>query len=157
MSLSQTKKELLPDCERCEALCCTVTKFTAGDYKKAAGVTCRNLDHKCFECKIYDTRQQHGYAFCLNFNCYGVGQAVTTLFNKLGYDCGKDNVHSRIRNDIFKYTYKFIRTKFPLGIISNKNKIVGNGILLKFIVPIQLIPLVEEATNILSEEINEKL
>ena len=70
--------ELRADCERCAALCCVATAFSASaDFAidKAAGQPCPNL-RADFRCSIHDRLRPSGFGGCAAFDCLGAGQKV---------------------------------------------------------------------------------
>jgi uncharacterized protein YjbI with pentapeptide repeats len=70
--------ELRADCERCAALCCVATAFSASaDFAidKAAGQPCPNL-RADFRCSIHDRLRPAGFGGCAAFDCFGAGQHV---------------------------------------------------------------------------------
>ncbi len=76
------RSDLVPDCERCAALCCVATSFEASDdfaFHKAAGVRCRYL-RRDFRCAIHDELVARGCSGCAVYDCYGAGQRATRAF-----------------------------------------------------------------------------
>ncbi|MDX1384189.1 MAG: hypothetical protein R3190_11130 [Thermoanaerobaculia bacterium] len=70
--------ELTADCERCCALCCAATSFSAGEdfaIDKAAHVPCPLLTAD-FRCSIHDRLHEEGFRGCAHYDCYGAGQKV---------------------------------------------------------------------------------
>jgi hypothetical protein len=69
---------LVPDCERCAALCCVAFAFDAGAefaHEKESNEPCHNLcdNHLC---KIHADLPARGYTGCVSFGCFGAGQHV---------------------------------------------------------------------------------
>ena len=71
------------DCSRCCGLCCIVPAQLAAQgfpSDKPAHARCRHLGPRN-RCSIYEKRDEHGYAACKAFDCFGAGQWITqTLF-----------------------------------------------------------------------------
>ncbi|WP_316862694.1 hypothetical protein [uncultured Cohaesibacter sp.] len=69
---------LIPDCEKCAALCCVSLAFDKSDQfpiDKPNGEVCPQLNDSQ-TCKIYDEREANGYHGCMHFDCLGAGQRV---------------------------------------------------------------------------------
>ena len=74
-----TLPDLTPDCGSCDALCCVVLAFDAGDafaFDKPACTPCHNLTAGN-RCRIHADLADQGFAGCVRFNCHGAGQKVT--------------------------------------------------------------------------------
>ena len=149
MSQESIKKKLVANCSQCDSLCCSAFKFETPLYKKEPGVQCKNLDSQIHQCKIYNTRKNLGYEFCLKFDCHGAGQAVTKLFRTLGYKWENHKLIKKVQHDIFVSTYICLsRYFFPhkeiqLDLIQSTKKNVT--------------PFVEKAIDTLGFEIGENL
>ena len=77
-AVSRRRLELRADCERCAALCCVATAFSASaDFAidKAAGQPCPNL-RRDFRCSVHDRLRPSGFGGCAAFDCFGAGQKV---------------------------------------------------------------------------------
>jgi hypothetical protein len=108
VSLNRIKNKLVADCSQCDAVCCNTPKFETPDYKKEAGVKCKNLNDQTLKCKIYDTREIHGYTFCTKFDCHGAGQACTKLYRDLGLNWQDIKTIAKIQYDVFIATYHYL-------------------------------------------------
>jgi hypothetical protein len=91
------RPDLVADCERCAALCCTATSFDKSEdfaIDKAAGVTCPHVtdDHRC---AIHADRVKRGFSGCLIYDCYGAGPRVTQAYARAPH-------RSRERDDVFR-------------------------------------------------------
>ena len=78
LAASRRRLELRADCERCAALCCVATAFSASaDFAidKAAGQPCPNL-RADLRCSIHDRLRSAGFGGCAAFDCFGAGQKV---------------------------------------------------------------------------------
>jgi hypothetical protein len=74
--------DLIPDCERCAALCCVAPSFDASEdfaFSKAAGVRCPHLAPDC-RCAIHRKLIERGFTGCTVYDCYGAGQRVSRAF-----------------------------------------------------------------------------
>lgn len=72
---------LRADCERCFALCCVATAFSASaDFAidKDAGQPCPNL-RSDFRCGIHTQLRQRGFPGCTVYDCFGAGQKVAQV------------------------------------------------------------------------------
>ena len=149
MSLNKIRNKLVADCSQCDALCCSATEFETPDYKKEAGVTCKNLNEQSLKCQIYDTRELHGYPFCSKFDCHGAGQAVTKLFRDLELNWQDNKAISRIQYDIFIATYHYLSHHFfPDSKVRSK---VDQNTAEK------LTPFIVKAIDVLENQLNESL
>ncbi|NQV57759.1 MAG: hypothetical protein HQ503_17990 [Rhodospirillales bacterium] len=99
------KEKLIPDCAACDALCCVAPDFDTSNYRKPAGVPCRNLDLDTLGCQIYKSREALSFTFCANFNCLGAGQAVTELFRDFGRNWRSDEKIAKVEYDVFLLVY----------------------------------------------------
>jgi hypothetical protein len=75
------RRELRADCDRCAALCCVATAFSASaDFAidKPAGRPCPHLDAG-FRCSIHDRLGPGGFGGCAAFDCLGAGQQVVQV------------------------------------------------------------------------------
>ena len=149
MALNRIKEKLVADCSQCDALCCNAPKFETVTYKKEAGVQCKNLDDKTLKCQIYDNREELGYTFCLNFDCHGAGQAVTTLFRNLGYNNQNDKKTEKIKCDVFIGTFLYLSDHF---FPDQKIQAECNKLDKKI-----LTPFINKAIDILEEDLDETL
>jgi hypothetical protein len=80
------RPDLVPDCERCAALCCVAPAFDASAafaFDKAAGVRCRHLTGEN-RCSIHEALVERGFPGCAAYDCYGAGQRVTRAFEGSG-------------------------------------------------------------------------
>lgn len=78
---SPMSRELVADCERCDALCCTYLAFDASPafaFSKPAGVPCPHL--RAHRCSIHAKLEARGFAGCAAYDCRGAGQRATALF-----------------------------------------------------------------------------
>ncbi len=76
------RPDLVPDCERCAAVCCVATSFDASEdfaYSKSAGVACRYL-RDC-RCAIHAELPERGFRGCAIYDCYGAGPRATRAFS----------------------------------------------------------------------------
>jgi hypothetical protein len=147
--LNRIKKKLVADCSQCEALCCNAPKFETPDYKKEAGVECKNLNDHTLKCQIYDTRELHGYTFCIKFDCHGAGQAVTKLFRDFGLDWRDNKTIAKIQYDIFIATYHYLSHHF-----FQDNKVYGQ---INQNTTEELTPFIDTAIDGLGEKLSETL
>src|SRR5215472_8800299 len=75
------REELRADCERCAALCCVGSAFSASAefaIDKPAGQPCPNLSAD-FRCSIHDRLRPSGFGGCAAFDCLGAGQKVVQV------------------------------------------------------------------------------
>ena len=75
------REELRADCERCAALCCVGSAFSASAefaIDKPAGQPCPNLSAD-FRCSIHDRLRPSGFGGCAAFDCLGAGQRVVQV------------------------------------------------------------------------------
>jgi hypothetical protein len=80
--LTMPRADLVPNCERCAALCCVATSFDASEdfaISKAAGVRCPHLASDC-RCTIHRQLLERGFTGCTLYDCYGAGQRVSQAF-----------------------------------------------------------------------------
>lgn len=85
-------RDLIHDCENCEALCCASLKLDSKLFPiledKPAGVPCYNLEvritQNIFKCKIHDQLKDN-WKICAGYSCYGAGQEVSRFFSELGF------------------------------------------------------------------------
>jgi hypothetical protein len=92
------RPDLIADCERCAALCCTATSFDQSEdfaIDKAAGVTCPHVTID-YRCAIHADRVKRGFPGCLNYDCYGAGPRVTQAYAHAPQ-------RSRERDDVFRF------------------------------------------------------
>lgn len=76
-----SRLDLVADCDRCDALCCTHLAFDASPafaFSKPAGVPCPNL--RANRCSIHSRLAARGFAGCAAYDCRGAGQRATELF-----------------------------------------------------------------------------
>jgi uncharacterized protein YjbI with pentapeptide repeats len=75
------RRDLRADCERCFALCCVASAFSASaDFAidKAAGQACPQL-RADFRCGIHARLRQRGFPGCTVYDCFGAGQQVAQV------------------------------------------------------------------------------
>lgn len=91
--------ELVADCDRCDALCCTHLAFDASPafaFDKPAGVPCPNLCAN--RCSIHARFAACGFAGCAAYDCRGAGQRATALFARVALtDAEKHDVFAVLR------------------------------------------------------------
>lgn len=87
--------DLVADCDRCDALCCTHLGFDASPsfaFTKPAGVPC---PHLCANrCSIHGRLAKRGFAGCAAYDCRGAGQRATALF-------AREALTDREKHDVF--------------------------------------------------------
>lgn len=122
MSEIQIPDDLTQDCDKCQGLCCVANSHAVEEgfpreYDKPVGEPCSNLEldpttlqglHKC---KIHGQLGRLGWNTCMNFSCYGAGQATTAFFEEMGVrwsdekpeSLNDDEWGNRIENFYFAY------------------------------------------------------
>lgn len=76
------RADLVADCARCDALCCTATSFDISEdfaLAKPAGVACVHLRQDA-RCAIHGELAARGFAGCAIYDCHGAGPRVTRAF-----------------------------------------------------------------------------
>ena len=79
--LVQGLEELISDCEKCFALCCTALPFAKSSdfaFDKHAGEPCHNIQAD-FRCGIHPALREQGFRGCTVFDCFGAGQKVSQI------------------------------------------------------------------------------
>ncbi|WP_232665002.1 pentapeptide repeat-containing protein [Pseudonocardia sp. TRM90224] len=78
LPITDARRELRADCERCFGLCCVAPAFAASSdfaIDKPAGQPCHKLQDD-FRCGIHSRLRESGFAGCTVFDCFGAGQHV---------------------------------------------------------------------------------
>ena len=140
---TNTSKIYTSDCNNCDAICCIALDLVAKDYKKPKNILCHYLKTEKRKCAIYKKRAEHGFSCCIQFECYGAGQAVTKLFHKLYGRKSTSTKIGNLKNDIFVATLLTLGDKLEL---KYKNKIAVNSNILNALRPFldAAITLIEE-------------
>ena len=104
---------------------------------------CHYLKTEKRKCAIYKKRAEHGFSCCIQFECYGAGQAVTKLFHKLYGRKSTSTKIGNLKNDILVATLLTLGDKLEL---KYKNKIAVNSNILNALRPFldAAITLIEE-------------
>ena len=118
---SENSNVYTSDCDNCDALCCIAPDIVANDYKKPKNTVCDYLKTEEKKCGIYNERIKHGFSCCIQFECYGAGQAVTELFHKLNYRKPTTNTIKHLKNEIFLATLVTLHDKLK---VTYKNKVI---------------------------------
>jgi hypothetical protein len=74
--------DLVANCDKCAALCCTYLSFDASPafaFSKPAGEPCPNL--RANRCTIHAKLAARGFAGCAAYDCRGAGQRATALID----------------------------------------------------------------------------
>lgn len=99
LKIPERSRDLVHDCENCQALCCVCLKLNSEKFPilkdKQAGTPCQNLDlvadsQNLFKCKIYD-QLKNDWQICAGYSCYGAGQEVSRFFATLGFSLTPEN------------------------------------------------------------------
>jgi hypothetical protein len=72
---------LTPNCNACSGLCCVVLPFDAAQgfgFDKPAHTPCQHLQAN-FRCEIHSQLSKQGFSGCVQYNCFGAGQAAMKL------------------------------------------------------------------------------
>ncbi|QUH26199.1 hypothetical protein [Serpentinicella alkaliphila] len=78
LSLSNIRKNLQADCQKCFGLCCVALYFSSSEgfpTDKAAGYPCPNLS-KNYSCNVHENLIERGFKGCVAYDCFGAGQKV---------------------------------------------------------------------------------
>ncbi len=99
LKIPKRSRELVHDCENCQALCCVCLKLDSDKFPiledKKAGIPCQNLDliadsRNLFKCKIHD-QLKTDWKICSGYSCNGAGQEVSRFFSELGFSLAPEN------------------------------------------------------------------
>jgi hypothetical protein len=91
-----TRLDLVADCSACDALCCELLAFDAGEafgFDKPAGVRCLHVlpNHRC---AVHACLAAAGFAGCAAYDCHGAGPRATRLF-------AREVLDDRTREQVF--------------------------------------------------------
>ncbi len=97
LKIPENGRDLVHDCEKCEALCCASLKLNSTNFPiledKKAGIPCHNLEvinsQNLFKCRIHDQLKDN-WQICAGYSCYGAGQEVSRFFAELGFSLEKN-------------------------------------------------------------------
>jgi len=112
MTIAVEVDEFTPNCKKCHALCCVAMAFDWPNYKKPAGVPCKNLDEN-FKCTKWNVLEEEGYFACRVFSCYGAGQAVAQFVEEEALpDWRESNGDEKAELVVFQRVYQELYNDF---------------------------------------------
>lgn len=99
------KSKLKPDCTNCDSVCCAAVRLPYRHYPKPARETCKHLDCSTKRCTIFDRLETEGYDACREYDCYGAGPVVASLFRGMGKNWLSDPTIADTQFNVYAIVY----------------------------------------------------